>query len=75
MSYLFSFSKISSEMCYLILIWVIDDVINFKIYLPSISEAMADRGKRRRRWKYKKSEFLENKKSFLDEIKNVFHSL
>ena len=24
--------------------------------------------------KYKKSEYLENEKSFLDEIKNIFHS-
>ena len=64
MSYLFSFSKISSEMCYLILIWLIDDIINFKIYLSSISEAMADRGKKRRRWKYKNLNFSRTKRAF-----------
>ena len=41
----------------------------FKIYLRSISETMADRGKEKGRRKYKKSEYFENKKSFLDEIK------
>ena len=33
-------------MCYQVLIWTIDDLINFKIYLRSTSKAMADRGKR-----------------------------
>ena len=36
---------------------------------------MADRGKKRGRWKYKKIEYLENEKSFLDEIKNIFQFL
>ena len=44
-----------------------DDAINFKIYLESTSKAMAEREKKRGRRKYKK-------KSFLDEIKNIFHS-
>ena len=35
---------------------------------------MADREKNRVRRKYKKIEYLENEKSFLDEIKNIFHS-
>ena len=35
---------------------------------------MADREKKRERWKYKKIEYLEKEKSFLDEIKNVIHS-
>ena len=48
---------------------IFDDVINFKIYLGSSSRAMADWEKKRGRWKHKK-----NEKSFLDEIKNIFHS-
>ena len=35
---------------------------------------MADRVKKGGKQKYKKIEYLENKKSFLDEIKNTFHS-
>ena len=33
---------------------------------------MADKGKKK--WSLKKSEYLERKKNFLDEIKNIFHS-
>ena len=35
---------------------------------------MADRGKKRARWKLKKQkfEYLENEKRFLDEIKTLF---
>ena len=33
-------------MYYQILIWTVDDVINFKIYPRLTSKAMADRGKR-----------------------------
>ena len=39
------FLKISNKMCYQVLIWTVDD-INFKIFLTSTSEAMADREKR-----------------------------
>ena len=60
----------SNKMCYKVLIWTVNDVINFKIYLRSTSKAMADRGGD----KIQKSEYLENEKSFLDEIKNIFHS-
>ena len=35
---------------------------------------MADSEKKRGRRKYKKCEYLENEKSFLDEIKNIFDS-
>ena len=44
-------------------------IINFKIYLGSSSQAMADREKKRGRWKYK------NLNIFLDEIKNIFQAL
>ena len=48
--------------------------MNFKIYLGSSSKAMADREKTRGRWEHKKIKYLENEKSFLDEIRNIFHS-
>ena len=35
---------------------------------------MADREKNGGKTKIQKIEYLENKKSFLDEIKNTFHS-
>ena len=35
---------------------------------------MADREKKEGKMNIQKSEYLENKKSFLDEIKNIFHS-
>ena len=49
----------------------IDDVMNFKIYLQSSSKAMADRQNKSEEQKYKN---LQNEKSFLDEIKSIFHS-
>ena len=36
--------------------------------------AMADREKKEGKMKIQKTEHLENKKSFLDEIKTIFHS-
>ena len=38
------------------------------------SKAMADREKKVRKMKIQKFEYLKNKKSFLDEMKNIFHS-
>ena len=35
---------------------------------------MADREKKRGRWKYKNLNISEKEKSFLDEIKNIFYS-
>ena len=39
---------------------------------------MADSGKKRGRRKYRETklflEYLENEKSYIDEIKNIFHS-
>ena len=46
---------------------------SFKIYLGSSSKAMADREKKRK-MEVQKIKYLENEKSFLDEIKNIFHS-
>ena len=45
---------------------------NFKIYLRSTSKAMVDR--EGGETEIQKSEYLENEKSVLDEIKNFFHS-
>ena len=46
----------------------------FKIYLRSSSKVMVERQKKREGHKYKKAKYLENKKSFLEEIKSIFHS-
>ena len=35
---------------------------------------MADRRKKEAKTEVQKLEYLENEKSFLDEIKNIFHS-
>ena len=35
---------------------------------------MADNGEKEGKTEIQKSEYLENEKSFLDEIKNIFHS-
>ena len=35
---------------------------------------MADMGEKEGRREIRKSEYLENEKSFLDDIKNIFHS-
>ena len=59
----------------LVLIWLID-VINFKIYLQSSSKATADREKKRGEDKteIQNCEYLKNEKSFLDEIRIIFHN-
>ena len=41
-----------------------DDVINFKIYLQSLSKAMADREKKRGEWKYKNLNISSMKRAF-----------
>ena len=53
--------------------YTIDDIINFTIYLPSSSEAMADRGKKGK-MEIQKFEYLVNEQSFLDETKSIFHN-
>ena len=61
-------------MCYQILIYAVDDVINFKIYLRTACKAMADREKKRGRWKYKNFNISRTKRAFLDEMTSIFHS-
>ena len=51
----------------------VDEIASFEIYLRSTSKAIAEREKKRGRGK-DKNEYLENEKSFLDEIKSIFHS-
>ena len=48
--------------------------MNFKVYLGSSSKAMADREKKDGRMEIQKFEYLEDERSFLDGIKNIFHS-
>ena len=48
-------------------------IINFKIYLPSSSKRMANREKEEKT-ETEKFEYDENEKSFLDEIKSIFHN-
>ena len=48
-------------------------MMNFKIFLGSTSNAMPDREKKRGT-QIQKFKYLKNKKSFLDEIENIFHS-
>ena len=43
---------------------MVDDVINFTIYLGSSSKAMADREKKRGKWKYKNVNISRTKKAF-----------
>ena len=51
----------------------VDDIINFKISLESASNVMADRKKDGKK-KIQKFEYLKSEKSFLDKIKNIYHS-
>ena len=59
--------------CVIKFLFGIDDVIDFKIYLRSNSKAMGVREKEEKT-KIQKSKYLEIKKSFLDEMKNIFYS-
>ena len=70
MSYLFPSQDIKQNE---LLSSSVDGIIYFKIYLQSTSDAMADRGKEGK-MEIQKIEYLENEKSFLDEMKNIFHS-
>ena len=46
--------------------------MNFKIFLGLSSKAMAE-GKKEGKMKIQKFEYLDNEKSFLDEMKNILH--
>ena len=49
-----------------------DDVIDFKIHLGSISRVMADREKTDVKTKIQKFEYFKNKQRFLKELKTFF---
>ena len=51
---------------------IVDDVMNFKIFLESTSKGMADREKKEGKTKIQKLEYIKDEKNFLDEIKNIF---
>ena len=57
------FLKISNKMCYSVLTYTVDGVINFKIFLGSTAKAMADREKKRGRRKYKNLNTLRTKRA------------
>ena len=59
---------------YYILIWTIDDFINFNIYISSPSKAIAVKEKKEGKIEIQKFKYLENEKSFIDEIKSIFHN-
>ena len=59
-SYFFSFPRYQTK-C---VIKTVDDDINSKIYLGSTSKAIADREKKRGRWKYKNLNILRMKRAF-----------
>ena len=48
--------------------------LSFKIYLQATSNAMADRKKKETKMEIQKFKYLQNEKTFLPEIKNIFHS-
>ena len=54
--------------------WTVDDVINFRICLQPTSKVIADKGGKEGKKEMQKSEYPKNEKSFLDAIKNIFHS-
>ena len=57
------FLKISNKGCFPVLIYAVDDIINFKIFLESTSKAMADREKNRGRRKYKNLNISRTKRA------------
>ena len=52
---------------------MVDDVINFKIILDQPLKQWLT-GRKEGKVEIQKLEYLENEKSFLDEIKSIFHS-
>ena len=57
-----------NNICFYVLAWLIDDVINFKLYLQSFSQAMADRRKKMKMW------LSWEQKKLLRWSKKKFHS-
>ena len=59
------FFKISNKMCYRVLIYAVDDVVNVTIFLGSTSKAISDGEKKRGRQKYRNLNILRTKRVFL----------
>ena len=63
-------------MCYYVLIWTVDDITNFKIYLGSSSKAMADREKREGKMEIQKLVEIIMSLSSVDflkvELRNIY---
>ena len=72
MSYLFSFSRNQTKCVIKFLFRQHYDVTNLNIYLGSSSKAMAG-WEKEGKIEVKTFEYFESKKSFLDEIENIFH--
>ena len=51
-------------MCYYVHIYTVDDIINFKIYLQTTFNTMADREKKRERWNYRNLNFSRTERAF-----------
>ena len=71
MSHLISFSRYQTKFVIKFLFRQL--MTDFKIFLGSTFKAMADREKNEK-MKIQKFKYLKSEKSFLDEIKNIFHS-
>ena len=63
--------RVSNKMCYYILNYTIDDVINFKIYLQSFPKQWPREGDEGES-EIQKCKYLENERNFLDEVKSIF---
>ena len=70
-SYLFSFSRYQTKCIIEFLFRQLMTSRTFTIYLQSPFKAMAEK---EGRTEIQKLEYLKNEKSFLDEIKIIFHS-
>ena len=68
----FFLRKISNKICYYVLIYTVDAIINFKICVGSSSKWLI--GRKLGEDENIKFEYLRNEESFLDEIKNIFHN-
>ena len=73
MSYLFSFTRYQTKCVIKFLFGQLLTLWTLRFIFDEPLKQWLTRGKKRGRQKYKNL-YLENEKSFLDEIKNIFHS-
>ena len=67
----FFFSRYQTK-CVITFLFIVDDVISFKIYLQSTSKVMPDRKKKGERRKYKNYNILRMKRAFQMKQKTFF---